>query len=99
MADYFWVEPEPEPVVTPDEVPVELDAELQAAREAAAKHEMLKSQQDRAKEQENTIARLSMPLKQKQMSKYLSQPVCLQYWSRFVSDGSGLLFSKNHQRV
>lgn len=68
VADYFWVEPEPEPEPEPEEKVV-LDPTLQAARDAAIKQEVLKSHQHKAKEQENTIARLSMPLKQKVMSK------------------------------
>lgn len=70
VADYFWVEPEPEPVIEESETErSEVPSELLAAREAAAKIEAMRSQQDKAKDQVEITRRLSMPVKPKQISK------------------------------
>lgn len=67
LKHYYYVEPEPEPVV---EEPEQLELpEVTAERERASQQEALKVNIEKARDQAETVRRLAVPIKPKQMSK------------------------------
>lgn len=70
MTEYFWVEPEPEPIIEEHTKPTEdLSNVDMIIKDIVDQHEIVKATAEKIKEQVNTVTRLSAPNRPKQMSE------------------------------
>jgi len=68
VADYFWVEPPPEPEVVEEEKNEEVSPESVVAKEMLTQKEAAKVTAEKIREQADTVQRLSAPMRPKQLS-------------------------------